>query len=58
MRRKVITLLMLGMIAVLSGCQHSATAGNEPESVDTTTEEQETDEPTIFDQLVIGEAID
>ena len=56
--KKCLVLLILGIIiTVFSGCQHSNTAGNEPESVDTTTQEEETDEPTIFDQLVVGEAI-
>ena len=56
--KKCLVLLILGIIiTVFSGCQHSNTAVNEPESVDTTTQEEETDETTIFDQLVVGEAL-
>ena len=58
MKKNVILLLIFGIIVtVFCGCQNSATAGNEPESMDTTTQEVETDAPTIFDQLIVGEAI-
>lgn len=59
MRRSVIILLLIGIIiTVFCGCHNSNTAGSEPVSMeDGTISEQETDEPTIFDQIVAGEIV-
>ena len=52
----LLTSIILGIF--ITGCEHSTTASKEPESSDEVTKETETDEPTIFDQIIVGEPID
>ncbi len=58
MKKNILLLLTMGIIiTAMTGCRDTSTAGADPESVETTSKEQETSELTIFDQVIAGEAV-
>lgn len=58
MKKNILLLLTMGIIiTAITGCRDTSTAGTDPESPEATTKEQQTDELTIFDQVIAGEAI-
>lgn len=59
MKKSLLFILIVGIIfSGFIGCRHTQTAGNEPESSETVTNEQETEDiPTIFDKILSGEPI-